>query len=535
MLTLKRLKKRKEFLIKNHKEIEQENQNLVEDLKYISEAIQGIDKIYDDELAKLYNVKTKEELVDYLTNKKNEIELECKRIKMKNDSFLARNISQLEILENSLLKSRKSIIWFWVNFLYCFLSILTGAIIFEIGQLWIKIVVLSIWIIGNIFMLFKYIKAKTNIKEKAVNLFDFFQPFTYLQFAYFIEVVCLLISFNIQLDNKVIIFYFSLFLNVSILTCGIGSIIKSLKLTYSNLGALALALSTSLFIFILEENLGLYMPIPKSIVDAISVITCIIWLFVIVYNYIFLSNKEANNNKKPIEIFALFIEIMFSIILSIYTIYSIFYNKDGNNDLFNGIMTVFASIYGGGLTLAGVAWTIKNQDKIRREEEKIKMKPYINYVSMMKDFKGTLCDSEKLMETVEVLIGKNDKEYLYETVINDFIISNTNMNPFNLTGVIINDKYIKYKVGYYIEKDKLCLISFNRQVIFTKDKVEKFSILIEDLRKNEYEVVLGINYNKTREIKPGISIDRKWSNKKISLNNDIEEINVYDVINVVER
>lgn len=59
------------------------------------------------------------------------------------------------------------------------------------------------------------------------------------------------------------------------------------------------------------------------------------------------------------------------------TIYLIYITPTVNN-LQSIVTTIIAAIYGGLLTLVGVAWTIRKQDEIRRDDEKKRFKPHFN-------------------------------------------------------------------------------------------------------------------------------------------------------------
>lgn len=48
-----------------------------------------------------------------------------------------------------------------------------------------------------------------------------------------------------------------------------------------------------------------------------------------------------------------------------------------DNTVFSAIMGVYAALLGGGLTLAGVAWTIKHNQIIRQNDRKYEEKPFL--------------------------------------------------------------------------------------------------------------------------------------------------------------
>ena len=63
------------------------------------------------------------------------------------------------------------------------------------------------------------------------------------------------------------------------------------------------------------------------------------------------------------------------IALGLYSIYIGCYNEK-NNDLFNALVSIFAAIIGGTVTLVGVAWTINNNKEEKEQENIEKAMPY---------------------------------------------------------------------------------------------------------------------------------------------------------------
>ena len=66
------------------------------------------------------------------------------------------------------------------------------------------------------------------------------------------------------------------------------------------------------------------------------------------------------------------------IILGFITIYMSCYNNT-NNDLFNALISIFAALIGGAVTLVGVAWTINNNKEEKKQEEIEKAMPYFTF------------------------------------------------------------------------------------------------------------------------------------------------------------
>ena len=75
-------------------------------------------------------------------------------------------------------------------------------------------------------------------------------------------------------------------------------------------------------------------------------------------------------------------DLILGIGLSVYLIYIL-----PNEQLKTIVTAVVAALYGGILTLVGVAWTIRHSDKERREEEKKKAKPIFTFNMVLEEIK----------------------------------------------------------------------------------------------------------------------------------------------------
>lgn len=92
---------------------------------------------------------------------------------------------------------------------------------------------------------------------------------------------------------------------------------------------------------------------------------------------------------------------------------------ENTGNLQNIITTIVAALYGGLLTLVGVAWTIKHSDKQKRADELAKAKPLFTYnficdknISVHKQ-KICLVDDDKIPETVkDVRLSQGTESYI---------------------------------------------------------------------------------------------------------------------------
>lgn len=165
---------------------------------------------------------------------------------------------------------------------------------------------------------------------------------------------------------------------------------------------------------------------------------------------IFYNLSKAFVNGNTVLKFGLVQDFIIGLILTVYLIYII-----PNNNLKQIIIPILSAVYGGLLTLVGVAWTIKKSDKDRKEEEKQKAKPYLkNYLRSYQqdqDVKIEFIDfnrDDKLTAQGFILYLHNiSKSILF---VSDIIIQG---NSFPIHNVVLEgDGKIELHIGYYAEK-----------------------------------------------------------------------------------
>ena len=174
--------------------------------------------------------------------------------------------------------------------------------------------------------------------------------------------------------------------------------------------------------------------------------------------------------------------------------------------------TIIAAVYGGLLTLVGVAWTIKDADAKRkedldrvekerkedwqriedqrREDERKKFRPIVNV------FAGTCINEE--YETIRASwlkdtsgISKNATEELkvVNKIQNPFF-RNTDFSNVYVWGIKINGNLTHFRSIRYIRKEGYFCIDFSNVFIHTKEPIKTISLVLEDLLENLYELPL---------------------------------------------
>lgn len=92
----------------------------------------------------------------------------------------------------------------------------------------------------------------------------------------------------------------------------------------------------------------------------------------LIYSIVYLSFNKNTSTTNIIILSLLFLVLGYGTIF--YTTYGV-----GDNTIFNSLISVFSAIVGGGLTLGGVAWTIKHEKEVKIDEEIQRNKPFFSF------------------------------------------------------------------------------------------------------------------------------------------------------------
>ena len=219
------------------------------------------------------------------------------------------------------------------------------------------------------------------------------------------------------------------------------------------------------------------------------------------------------------------LKILFYIVILIFALgiaiglsFGIYYATKCNSDLQLILTTMLAAVYGGILTLVGVAWTFKKSDKDRaadyaakekerledlarrdeerkqdwgrrdaerREEEMKKFKPVFHVFTS--NYRGPYRFITGEMFIInECFSDSANNELNVPCEIKPFMIKNIDFSAFNVYGFKINGDIVKLNLFSFVNKDEYLKIIFPIQ-FFVKKQIESFSILTIDLLENIYE------------------------------------------------
>jgi hypothetical protein len=187
------------------------------------------------------------------------------------------------------------------------------------------------------------------------------------------------------------------------------------------------------------------------------------------------------------------------------------------------VTTIIAAVYGGLLTLVGVAWTIQRQNQEKKNEEIKKFRPVLSVYNDSLDKVDYLLQCNNFKESKTIKFNQNEKNK-YAYLINDFSLLNIDYASLFIQGLIINQAYLFYRnTNLYIDKNRIIKFSFNNQKIYTPKKIQTMGILLKDLLGNEYVLGLGLDFDKTVkgyikinvfDTKKMIPFDRRGGNSK---------------------
>lgn len=307
----------------------------------------------------------------------------------------------------------------------------------------------------------------------------------------------------------------------SIFLCSIGNF-NIIVLLYSLIVLLMFLLITSLFnlfvnskFFNLEECiLALFAIIfamssflsyvieKEPIKDLMTICLCIscLLLTMLLIKAFICGNPQI---KDLIDVLNLCTMILFTIVLTIYGLYKLLWveSVDGtisDNSLFTAVLGVYAAIVGGGLTLAGVAWTIRKSESNRREdlqrlenerkeEERRKYSPVFSVV-------------RKNIETQKcVVLNLDDIENIDKVTTQNWDNTNIKLQPicvensskveFYIYGILFDDDFYATPEKILMKKDYYFIIHFLKALRFTRNY--EIFICVEDLIENKYVVKLN--------------------------------------------
>lgn len=199
-------------------------------------------------------------------------------------------------------------------------------------------------------------------------------------------------------------------------------------------------------------------------------------MLIIFYNLsnAFIRKKGANGN-----IFikwGMLQDFLVGIGLSIYLIYII-----PNNDLREIVSVIIAAIYGGLLTLVGVAWTIQHSDQQKREDELTKAKPLFTF-NVFAKIEATV-HNQKVCLVDSNVNPKNifEASYVPKGIESFMEIENSSQSSFTVKRFYFDAEWHLATANNVVLPNNQLLIQLYRQDLITHPIME-----IEDIFERKY-------------------------------------------------
>jgi len=205
---------------------------------------------------------------------------------------------------------------------------------------------------------------------------------------------------------------------------------------------------------------------------------------------------------------ALLHDFIFGIAITVYLIFLI----PSVSNLQNIVLTIVAAVYSGLLTLVGVAWTIKDSDTKRREEERRKHIPYVriahNERSSVEATINTINDLDSFDRIGQEKQNDISEHSFFFVRRIFFSLKNISSDNVVLHGILIDENYYDFESTVLIEKASVCHINIGQSVIKFANKIESMHLILSDVLTNYYKIACTfefseINYTKTEEDQSG--------------------------------
>lgn len=234
----------------------------------------------------------------------------------------------------------------------------------------------------------------------------------------------------------------------------------------------------------------------------------------------FLSSKMLNEKSDALPIsIVLFIAI--GIVTCILLRYAI------TDDKMQEIMTtIFASILGGAITLAGVAWTIKDANvkrqedlkRIQDERKEEERKKHIPYIRVSHNEVSTVSANISKINNIDLSNYEDRKKLFKRKFVSIYrinvLLKNISSNNIILHGAFIDGTYYKVEASALIEQNSVCKIDIgDKSKMEFADEIKTIDLHISDMFENFYKINCILQYKEKNEKVEYISGNEKFYGK----------------------
>ena len=246
--------------------------------------------------------------------------------------------------------------------------------------------------------------------------------------------------------------------------------------------------------------------------------------------------KMPTKVKKRVLLCAVVLIFLLVVGISVFLIYLI-------PDCLEGLRTILTSIvaalFGGLLTLLGVAITIKKGERDRVEDERKKHIPYLNLVKYK--------DGETIAVTNDIEIGvirrlkrtpmTEDVRLKYSYIfMRSIYVKNISNSCLILRGILINNRYVEFINNQLVEANGIAKIPRENLGYITYEDGLIVKLIVSDALRNIYyfDLEMELGCDKTVPYEEGkekyMLTERRCVSKRISLPKVLEDKNLLDEI-----
>ena len=194
---------------------------------------------------------------------------------------------------------------------------------------------------------------------------------------------------------------------------------------------------------------------------------------------------------------------------------------------FEAFISVYAALLGGGITLAGVAWTIKDANDKRNEDlQRLEIQRDADLRQIEEQRKEDLLQAEEqrkeedrrkhrpiihvfagkysgLKTDIDVITWLKDTEHISKTLTKNLktanricscYFGNTEFSNAYVWGIKINGHMTNFDSIRYIKKESYFYLDFSNRPIYTEKSIETISLILEDVLENLYELPLEYSF-----------------------------------------
>ena len=176
-------------------------------------------------------------------------------------------------------------------------------------------------------------------------------------------------------------------------------------------------------------------------------------------------------------------------------------------DNFQTFVSVYSAVLGGGITLAGVAWTIKDSnikraedlqriETERKEEERKKYTPYIG-IAIDTAVSNYICVTKVKWLNINKPedIAKIKDNSFCAIKINNFLVKNISNSNIIFEGIYIDDDYYKFNYEMLLEENGVICIKFSTDMWYEfPEKISYIGLRIADILGNHYKTICKHSY-----------------------------------------